>query len=502
MFFDQRFELEADQFVEAHVQDRVCLRFCESELRRHDLGFFTSELDPAGLAVDEAVLDSLTVSCAAQDLDDQVDHVDRFDESLLDLSLFPLFLQKIFILPSGGLIQEICICLEDLPEAECLRLTVPDREHIYAECVLQTRLFVEEIAEIVYIRVLAKFNDNPNAFFIGLVGNINDIICYFLFRERCHVREKFADPGADHCVGDLRDHEVYVSRAALLDCCAASEANFSRSCLIDLSELVFIDHDAPGREIGAFYICHQVPVSQVRIFQKRDLRVDHFREIVGRRVGSHTNRDSLRTVDKEIGDLDREHFRLFLVFIKVGDKVHHVLVQVREKRLLGDLFKPGFCISHRCGAVPFDVAEVAVSVDQRQFFFEILRHDDQSVVDRAVSVRVIFTHCIADDTRALSKGLVRADPELVHIIERAPLNRFESVSDVGKRSRHDNTHRIVDIGFLHQLGIFCLEDLFLRCLRKCILRQFLSLFAVLILVVSRHIYSCFSVLSKREDRRF
>ena len=134
-----------------------------------------------------------------------------------------------------------------------------------------------------------------------------------------------------------------------------------------------------------------------------------------------------------------------------------------------------------------------MSVYKRHFLLEVLRHDDQRVIDRAVAVRVIFTHRITDNTGALSVRSVRPDPQFVHVVESSSLHGFEAVPDIGKRSCDDYTHCVVDIGLLHKFGVFRLEDLLLRSLRECVLRLSLPFFTVLIPVVFRHKLVCISV---------
>ena len=65
----------------------------------------------------------------------------------------------------------------------------------------------------------------------------------------------------------------------------------------------------------------------------------------------------------------------FLRLLEVGHKIHHVLVQVPQKSLLGYFLKPGFRVTHGGGSVPLDIAEIAVAVYQGQALFKILAHN-------------------------------------------------------------------------------------------------------------------------------
>ncbi len=73
----------------------------------------------------------------------------------------------------------------------------------------------------------------------------------------------------------------------------------------------------------------------------------------------------------------------------------------------------------------------------------------QGYVNRTVTMRVIFTHGITDDTRAFTVRLVRTVVQLDHRIKNTSLNRFQTVSYIRKRTRSNNTHGIIDIELFH-----------------------------------------------------
>ena len=67
---------------------------------------------------------------------------------------------------------------------------------------------------------------------------------------------------------------------------------------------------------------------------------------------------------------------------------------------------------------------------------------------------MVFTHRIANDTRALSERLVVLDAELIHVLQSTALYRLYTVPHVRKCSGNDDAHRIINIRFLHDLRIF------------------------------------------------
>ena len=64
----------------------------------------------------------------------------------------------------------------------------------------------------------------------------------------------------------------------------------------------------------------------------------------------------------------------------------------------------------------YDIETVSMTIYQDHSFFEFLCHNNQRFIDRAVSMWMIFTHGITDNTRALSMWLIRSQTEFRHCI--------------------------------------------------------------------------------------
>ena len=143
-----------------------------------------------------------------------------------------------------------------------------------------------------------------------------------------------------------------------------------------------------------------------------------------RNRGRHAHRNTFGAVDQNIRHLHRKHLGFLLGLVEIRNKIHNILVQIRQIRLLRDLLQTCFGVSHRRGPVPFDGTEIAVAVDQRQSLLKILGHDHQGIIDRAVTVGMIFPHRITHDTSTFAVGPVITDPQLVHVVERPALHRL------------------------------------------------------------------------------
>ena len=113
----------------------------------------------------------------------------------------------------------------------------------------------------------------------------------------------------------------------------------------------------------------------------------------------HTDGDTARAVDEQVGQHGREHGRLFEAVVEVRAPVHRVHVDV-GKHGIGDAGEAGLGVTHRGGRVAVDRAKVTLAVDQGVAQAEVLRHARHGIIDGAVAVGVVFTQHLADDTGA------------------------------------------------------------------------------------------------------
>ena len=155
-----------------------------------------------------------------------------------------------------------------------------------------------------------------------------------------------------------------------------------------------------------------------------------------------------RAVDEQVRQLGRQDRRLLLGAVVVVDEVDGVLVDVGE-HLAGDRGQARLGVAHRGGGVAVDRAEVALAVDERVAHREVLGEPDEGVVQRAVAVRVVLAHHLADDRRALAVRAGRGQPHLAHRVEDPAVDRLEAVADVGQGARHDDAHRVVEVADPH-----------------------------------------------------
>ena len=185
---------------------------------------------------------------------------------------------------------------------------------------------------------------------------------------------------------------------------------------------------------------------------------------MGRYTGCHTYSDTVRTIQKKIWHTYRQYHRFFFCLIKVGHKIHYALIHITQKYFLCNFLKSGFRITHGSCSVSFNRAEISMSVYQCLAFFEILGHHHKSFVNGTVTMRMIFTHGIPYDTGTFSVRPIITDSQFIHIIQSSSLHRLESIPYIRQCTGNNNTHGIINIGFLHDLRIFRSDNLSVHCI--------------------------------------
>ncbi len=212
-------------------------------------------------------------------------------------------------------------------------------------------------------------------------------------------------------------------------------------------------HDqAVGREVRPLDPLHQrvqeLLVGGVEVVQVPGHPGGDLAQVVRRDLGGHADRDALGPVDEQVGEPARQHHGLGRAAVVVLAEVDGVLVDVPQ-HLHRQRGQAALGVPHGRGRVVARRAEVALAVDQRHPHRPGLGHPDQRVVDRAVAVRVVVAHDLADDPRALEEPAVGTEAAVEHGVQDPRVHRLEPVAHVGQRAADDDRHRVVDVAALH-----------------------------------------------------
>ena len=341
---------------------------------------------------------------------------------------------------------------EHIQEVHDLGLVVDQGQHGDAEGILHLGVLEQAVEDDIGIGVVAQFDDDPHALAVGFVAQVRDAVDPLGLDQ---LRDLLDQVGLVDQIGELRDDDPVLAALHGFDVRHGAGDDLAPAGPVGLHGPGGSHDDAAGRKIRCLDDGQEL--GDICLPVLFDLIVDDLGDtchdlphVVGRDIGRHTDRDAGRAVDQEIGETAGQDGRLLLCLVKVGDKGDRILVDIGQ-HLHGDFGQTGLCVTHGRRAVSIHTAEVSVAVHQGVAHGPGLGHVDQGPVDGAVSVGVVFTHGITDDTGAFSVRFVWSVIELAHGVQDPALDRLESVSHVRERALRDDTHRVVDVGALHCL---------------------------------------------------
>ena len=157
--------LQTDQLIKAHVQNGCGLLFCKLKFFCRFFTCLCLKADALRIPLHKTFLYLLPVFAAAEDLNDQVDHITGFDQTFLNLLFFQLPAQKGFILSCSYLKKKIHMMLDHLLQTESFRSSVCNCQHIDAKGILQSGFFIKHIGKIFYVCVFFQLQDDSDSLF-------------------------------------------------------------------------------------------------------------------------------------------------------------------------------------------------------------------------------------------------------------------------------------------------------------------------------------------------
>ncbi len=328
---------------------------------------------------------------------------------------------------------------------------VDERQHVGAEVGLQLGVLEQVVEHHPRDGVALEHDDEPLAGAVGgVVADVGDALHLAGVGELGDLQRQVV--GVDH-VGQLGDHQHGAAAVVLVDLDHRALGDRAASGAVGLLDALAAHDERAVGEVRALDPLDervlQLLAGGVGVLERPPGAVGDLDEVVRRDAGGHADRDAGRAVDQQVGVARRQHDGLLRAAVVVGLEVDGVLADVahhleRERR------HPALGVPHGGRGVVARRAEVALAVHERGPHHPRLRQAHEGVVDRGVAVRVVLTHDVADDARALGEPAVGAVAAVEHRVEHAAVHRLEAVADVGQRAPDDDRHRVVDVGALHR----------------------------------------------------
>src|SRR5574341_1193371 len=324
-------------------------------------------------------------------------------------------------------------------ERQDARLAIDQGQHLHAERALQGRVFEKLVEHFARLRPALEFDHDGHAAPVGLVAQVGD-----------HVNPVFAhqfgdtldDGGLVDLEGNFGDDDAVTVAGHWLDGGACPHHDPPLAGGVGVDDPLTAHDDAASREIRSLDELHQIvnsDVAQVFInsFPVRGYHaVNHetdgtgdLGEIVGWDVGRHADGDARDAIQQQVWHAGRQHVRFLERAIKVIYPVNGILVNVGQQ-FLGEGGQPRLGVAHGRRAVAVNRAEIALPIHQGVAHGEVLGHAGHGVVNRAVTVRMVFAQHFADDTGALLIGLVRPQAHVIHGVQDAAMHRLEAVAGI------------------------------------------------------------------------
>ena len=273
-----------------------------------------------------------------------------------------------------------------------------------------------------------ELNDDAHAVLVGLVTqSIGADALDLLFLDQ--LGDFLDQARLVDLIGQLADDDARQIGIGVFDVSTGPYVDTAAAGTVGLANAGGAVDDAGGGEIGAGDITHQGVDIEAGVVDQGDAGVDHFAQIMRRDIGRHADRDTTRAIHQQIRNARRQNRRLAFLAIVIGHEIDGISVDIGQQ-FVGDAIETALGVAHRRRRVAVDRTEVTLAVNQGVAQGKILRHAHQGVVDRAVAVRMVFTHHLTDYARTFHIGTVPDVTGFLHREQHTAMHRFQPVAGV------------------------------------------------------------------------
>jgi hypothetical protein len=388
---------------------------------------------------------------AADQRDDLVERVEGLEVAAQDVHALFRLAQAELRAPHDDLELVRDPQRDEAVERQRARHAVDDREHVRGEVRLQVGVLVEVVEHDLRDGVALEHDDEPlSGAARGLVADVGDALHASVARE---LRDLHREVVGVDLVRQLRDDEAGAA-LDLLDVHDGAHRDGSAARAVRLLDPLVAEDQRLRREVGSGDPLHETREELVArhlgVVERPEGAVGDLAQVVRRDVRRHADGDTDGSVDQEVRDPRRQNRGLLRAAVVVVLEVDRVLFDVAHhlERERGH-FRLG--VARGGGALVTGGSEVSLAERHRIAHGPRLHEAHEGVVDRAVAVRVVLAHHVADDARALRERLVGAVAAVVHRVDHATVHGLQAVAHIGEGATDDHAHRVVEVTTLHLL---------------------------------------------------
>src|SRR5262245_14155434 len=419
---DDLVALEGSELAELHAHDGFGLRLGHViDRMRADLLLQGGEMLIAQGALQDrgghvqllqAFLRRRSAGRVAADLDDLVDRRNRDELAFEHMAALLRLIEQELRPPADDVHPMPQEFFEGFLQRQRFRPVVDKRQQDDAHGLLQRRKLIELVEHEVRIGVALEIDDDAHR----LPGAGARFVADFADTLNALILHEFADGLAETPARQLIRHFLdddsgFVALFANVSPSPQNKTASPRAIAFDNARAPA--DDAAGRKIRPRNVLHELIDGGVRVVDETNEAVANLAEVVRGDFRRHADRNAVRAVHQQVGELTWQYERLAVLVVIAVDEIHRTPIQILD-HFCGDGGQASLRVPHLRGRLSFNGAEVALTMNQPVPHGPILGHAHEGGVDGAVAVRVIALHRLADDTGALARCRSRAEAQLVH----------------------------------------------------------------------------------------
>ena len=368
-------------------------------------------------------------------MDHFIDNIKSLQKSFQNMGSFLRLVQVILCSSGDDLFLVLNVIFQHIKKIQNFRLIVHKGKHDNTKGILKLRMLIKLIQYDIRICVTTEINHNSHSLTVGMIIDTRDSVDFLIAHK---LGDFLYQPRLIHHIRKFCDDNLTLAVWQSLDIGNCADTDLSASGPVGIFNSAHPENLGASRKIRSLDDMHDfikggLSVLFNLIIDDFDYSTNNLPEIMRRNIRCHADSDSRCAIDQKIRNSCRKNGRLFFRIIEVRNKVNRILVHVTN-HLHRDFAQPCLCITHCRGSVSVDRTEVSMTVNEGIPHIPVLRHRDKRSVNGRVSVRMIFSHRITDNTGTFSVRLVGSVIQFYHGIQNSSLYRFQTVTYIRKRS--------------------------------------------------------------------
>ena len=366
--------------------------------------------------------------------DYRINVVQRDQEAFQDMSLGLSLVQFKLASPGYYFLLMFQVVIQDFLQVQFPWMSIHQSQHNGSKCGLQLGMLKQVVQHNLRIDVSTQFNGNAHTGTVGFIAKSGNSIQYFLAGQ---IGNTFNDSGLVYLIWDFCYYNTVFAMGHLFNMGFGTSHNSPASLSVCFDNPVPALNQAPCWEIRSLNLSHQLINGDIRIINHHAQAIYYFPQIVRRNIGCHADGNPIGTIDQKIRDTGWQYYRFLQRTIIVWHKINGILVQIPE-HFHSQFGHTHFSITHSGRRVSVNGAKVTMPIYQQIAGRKILCHTYCGFIYGGITMRMILTKNIADNTSRLLIWFARKHTRFLHRIKDSSVYRLETISHIRKCTGYNN----------------------------------------------------------------